>query len=197
MACYLISYALVSPLICVALLEKWMTKSIESFVLLGQLLCIIPGKPGSYLRSAFYRMTTKTCSHEINIGFGSYFSKRDVAIGKFASIGSYCIIGKATIGESVKIASRVSITSGRHQHTIKKNTIKDGNFNHISIGEKTWIGEGAIIMADIGKYCVIGGGSVIVKEIPDDSVVVGNPGQIINANDPTGKTHDKRNIVKK
>ena len=54
-----------------------------------------------------------------------------------------------------------------------------GNFEKITIGEDTWIGNGSLIMADIGNHCIIGAGSVVTNSIPDYSIAVGNPAKII------------------
>jgi acetyltransferase-like isoleucine patch superfamily enzyme len=49
----------------------------------------------------------------------------------------------------------------------------------VTIGEDTWVGNCAIIMANIGKKCIIGAGSVVTKDIEDYSIVVGNPAKVI------------------
>lgn len=51
----------------------------------------------------------------------------------------------------------------------------------IRVGDNTFIGEDCLILPGtvIGKGCVIGAGSVVRGMIPDDSVVVGNPAQVI------------------
>ncbi|MFN8545794.1 MAG: hypothetical protein U0807_16550 [Candidatus Binatia bacterium] len=42
-------------------------------------------------------------------------------------------------------------------------------------GEGTWIGEGAIVLADVGRYAVVGAGAVVVRPVADGVTVVGNP----------------------
>ena len=51
----------------------------------------------------------------------------------------------------------------------------------IEIGSRTFLGCNCIIMpgVKIGERCVIGAGSVVTHNIPDNSVVVGNPGTVI------------------
>jgi acetyltransferase-like isoleucine patch superfamily enzyme len=48
-------------------------------------------------------------------------------------------------------------------------------------GELSFIGISAIIIQGIkiGKNVTIGAGSVVIKDIPDNAVVVGNPGKVI------------------
>ncbi len=84
---------------------------------------------------------------------------KHVIINTSASIDHDCVID-----DFVHIAPNSSICGG------------------VKVGEGTLIGAGATVipMINIGKWCVIGAGSVITKDIPDYSVVVGNPGRIIN-----------------
>ena len=51
----------------------------------------------------------------------------------------------------------------------------------IKIGDNTFIGARVTILpgTEIGKNCIIGACTVVKGEIPDDSIVVGNPGRII------------------
>ena len=54
---------------------------------------------------------------------------------------------------------------------------------HVSVGKLSQIGAGSVIIqgVKIGKNVTVGAGSVIINDIPDNSVVVGNPGKIIKA----------------
>ena len=54
-------------------------------------------------------------------------------------------------------------------------------FGPIVVGEETFIGENAIILpgTTIGRGCVIGAGAVVRGIIPDNSLVVGNPGSVV------------------
>ena len=47
------------------------------------------------------------------------------------------------------------------------------------IGQDTWVGNGAIIMASVGRKCVVGAGSVVTHDVEDLSVVAGNPARLI------------------
>ncbi len=53
--------------------------------------------------------------------------------------------------------------------------------NDIYIGENTFIGIKAIILpgTNIGKNSIIGAGAVVKGNIPENSIVIGNPGRII------------------
>ena len=53
---------------------------------------------------------------------------------------------------------------------MKKTIVKDG----ASIGSNA-----AILPVTIGKNALIGAGAVITKDVPDNAIVVGNPGRVI------------------
>ena len=51
----------------------------------------------------------------------------------------------------------------------------------ITIGKNSFIGKRATILpgTTIGPNFIIGAGSVVKGNIPDDSIVIGNPGEIV------------------
>jgi len=155
-------------------LEKILLGTDSLFNLFACLISLIPGRIGSFLRVAYYSHTLEHCSKDVTISFGSFFSQRQASIGRFVSIGEYVILGKVNLGDHVQIASKVSITSGKHQH-ITEDTL----LTKVSIGEKAWIGEGAIVMDDVGRNSILGAGSVVVRAIPDYHVAAGNPARPI------------------
>ncbi len=83
-----------------------------------------------------------------------------------------------------------------HDASTKK-TLGKSKIGMIEIGDNCFIGYGSIILpgVKIGKDCIIGAGSVVGKDIPDNSVVVGNPCQIIKKTDEYLKEH-KNNMKK-
>lgn len=148
-------------------------------------LSMIPGKIGSYLRVAFYRGAIGNIDWDVNIGFGSFFTKRNMKIEKNVSIGAYCIIGSVKIKRGTQIASRVSIPSGRHQHSDNYSSIEINtkeNFRTLIIGSDSWIGESSVILSNVGTKCIVGAGSVVIKDVKDRHVVAGNPAHIIRGN---------------
>jgi virginiamycin A acetyltransferase len=151
------------------------------FALFSQLLAIVPGLPGDYLRSAYYKLTLRRCSIDTRISFGTYFVRRESAVGKLVSIGSYCVVGGATIGPETQIGSHVLIPGGRHQHSRDASgNLSETKYAQITIGNKCWIGDGSILMADIGEGSTIGAGAVVTKPIPSGVVAVGNPARPLN-----------------
>jgi acetyltransferase-like isoleucine patch superfamily enzyme len=152
------------------------------FASCSQLLSLIPGRTGSYLRRAFYRRTLLACGDDAHIEFGTVLAHRDVSIGCGVYIGTFCSLGKVTIGDNVMIGSNVDILSSRHQHQRVNGRLlgsESGSFSMVEIGANTWIGNSAVIMASVGESCIVGAGSVVVKRVRDGATVVGNPGREI------------------
>lgn len=114
-----------------------------------------------------------------------------------ANISTRCTIDPGTVVMAgVSINSCVSV--GRHA-IINTNASIDhdcnlGDFVHISpnvalagnviVGEGTHIGIGASVKqgVKIGKWSVIGAGAVVIRDVPDNVVMVGNPGRILKEN---------------
>lgn len=146
---------------------------------------LAPGLPGDYLRIAFYKLTLTECALSSRIQFGSFFAHPEASVGPGVYIGSYCVLGKTTIGANTQIASGVQILSGRHQHARDASgqiTGSDkGTFTEVTIGRDCWIGAAAIVMADVGEGTTIGAGSVVSKPIPPNSIAVGSPAKVVRA----------------
>jgi acetyltransferase-like isoleucine patch superfamily enzyme len=177
---FTVALAIAAPLIIMAWLEEKLLRGEVLFQLSSQLLAVVPGFPGRYLRGAYYYGTLESCSWETHIGFGSLFTHRGATVGPRVSMGAYCVIGHARIGEEARIGSRVSIPSGKRQHLDDEGRLAAvTRFEHVSIGAKTWVGEGAIIMADVGGRCIVSAGSIVTKEIPSECVAAGNPARVL------------------
>jgi virginiamycin A acetyltransferase len=178
------STLLVSPLILLHILLRLFFRD-GIFLFATQLLSLIPGILGSYLRVAFNRFAMSHCDIECMIGFATLFSQIDTEIHKGVYIGPQCNIGMCSIGKDTLIASGVHIMSGSKQHHFDNLDLpvqqQGGLFEKIQIGEDCWIGNGSLIMANIGDKCIVGAGSVVISDLPDYSIAVGNPARVIKS----------------
>lgn len=178
-----ISFILMLPLILAYKLQCLLTGGKDGFSGWSQLIALIPGTTGVYLRHAFYRHAMPDCGRDACISFGTVFSHSGVTVGRTTYIGNYCSIGDIQIGDDVLIASHVSIMNGCNQHGIDRLDVpvreQTGTYPPVSIGEDTWIGEQATVTASVGKHCVIGAGSLVLTPIPDYAVAVGVPAKVV------------------
>lgn len=180
---YLISTVVIFPLyLCFWLLQLIVDKN-SAFASFSQLLSLLPGKTGSYLRNSFFNLTMTHCEQGIVFSFATLFSQIDTEIASGTYIGPQCNIGSCKIGKDCLIGSGVHILSGKQQHTFDDidAPIRDqgGRLTKISIGDDCWIGNGAIIMADIGDKCVVAAGSVVINPVKARMIVAGNPAAVI------------------
>ena len=178
--CFAIAFALVSPLIALSFLEKHVIRTSGIFATCSQIVSLVPGPIGHYVRAAFYFGSLDSCSWQTHIGFGSIFVHRGCQISRNFSTGSYCVIGHLSVGSGVRMASRVSVPSGKRQHLDDSGAISgETHFDQVSIGSGCWIGEGAIVMADVGPDSIVSAGAVVLKVMPASSLVGGNPATVI------------------
>jgi virginiamycin A acetyltransferase len=171
----------------VALAPLWLPAWVEKRFRLGEgvftacseLLSLVPGKPGIFLRRSFYRMTLDRCATDCHIGFGTTLAHADSEIHAGVMIGNRCTVGTAVFERNATVGSNVDILSGRHQHHFDRYDVpiqdQGGKYRRVTIGRNTWVGNSTVVMADVGEHCVIGAGAVVVKPIPPRSVAVGNP----------------------
>lgn len=84
------------------------------------------------------------------------------------------------IGHSCMLAQGVFITDA-DWHGIYDRTLPVGQTAPVRIGDNVWIGDSAIVGkgVTIGANSIIGAGSVVVKDVPPDSIVAGNPAQVV------------------
>lgn len=97
--------------------------------------------------------------------------------------------GGLTIDDNVVISTRVVILSHDYSFLKRENgmvlrdrkTVREHAFKKVVIGRHSFVGAGAIILPGsvIGKYCIVGAGAVIKGNVPDYSIIIGNPAQII------------------
>lgn len=131
--------------------------------------------------------------------------------------------GAVTLGENCSIWYHATIRADRSTITIGDNSnIQDNCVVHVdagacvhigsgvtvghsailhgcTVGDNTLVGMGAILLNDcvIGKNCIIGAGTLVTQNtrIPDNSLVLGNPGRVKRALTPEEIEANRRNAL--
>ena len=110
-------------------------------------------------------------------------SKFETRIGRRAYILLGASVGLADIEDGVVISNRAVVLSGRRQHNFddpsRPHMEPRWGFSRVRVGQDSFVGDGAIVMADVGRGTVIGAGSVVVAAVPDFVVAVGNPARVV------------------
>lgn len=118
---------------------------------------------------------TFKCDYGVNITLGSrVFMNFDCVI---------LDVCRVTIGDDVMFAPGVHLYAATHPI--------DADLRHsgrelgkpITIGNKVWVGGGAIIMpgVTVGDRAIIGAGAVVTKDVPPGVIVGGNPARVIRS----------------
>lgn len=171
---------LVAPaaLIC-AIEAAAATHGDAAFAFWAQTFALVPGVPGVFLRRAFYRMTLDACGESFYIGFGALMSHRHSIIERDVYVGPYAVIGSSRLRRGCLIGTRASIVSGTGLHSMDRQgrwlPTDSTKIRQVQVGEYSWIGEAAIVMADVGASAMVGAGSVVSTPVPSRVVVAGNP----------------------
>ena len=153
-----------------------------------QAWALVPGLIGQYLRRAFLSRTLKSCARTATVEFGTIFSSAAASIGERAYIGPRCHLGWALIEDNALLAAGVHVPSGAKTHGIddvsvairEQPTIKAP----VRIGNGSWIGSAAVVMADVGRDAVVAAGAVVTRPIPDLTVAGGVPARVLRHRTP-------------
>jgi virginiamycin A acetyltransferase len=150
----------------------------------SQLLALIPGLVGLYLRRAFLCRVLDECHPSVTVEFGVLFSTPSARLGERVYIGPRCHLGLAHIGDDVLLAAGVHVPSGAHVHgTDDQGPIRDQRFERteVKIGRGCWIGSAAVVMADVDEDTVVGAGAVVTRALPARVVAAGVPARVVRA----------------
>jgi acetyltransferase-like isoleucine patch superfamily enzyme len=123
-------------------------------------------------------------------------------------IGDGCLIGQGSgivthesieLGNGVFLGHYVYVTDSSHGYEDLDAPIgkQFGDVDPVRIGEGTWLGHGTIVLpgSDIGRHVVVGANSLVNGTIPDFSVAVGSPANVIRRySDAEGwhRVHEQR-----
>lgn len=102
----------------------------------------------------------------------------------------------ATIGEGFQIYHRGTVVIGpviigknccvSHNVTIGR-SYRGGQLGRPTLGDYVWIGTGAVLVGkiNIGNNVLIAPNAFVNFDVPDNSLVIGNPGKIVKKENPT------------
>jgi acetyltransferase-like isoleucine patch superfamily enzyme len=194
-----VSFLLVAPAFLAYRLGLAIVGPDRAFSAYSQLLALLPGLCGVYLRRAFYRLVLPRCGPGCCLSFGTVFSHPTAEVGRDVYVGLYGCLGDVTLEDDVLLGSHVSVINGGGQHGIERLDIpireQPGTFPRVTIGRDSWIGDRSIVLADVGRHCVVGAGSVVIRPIPDYAIAVGVPARVIrfrdHGPDPDGRAADR------
>lgn len=154
----------------------------------AQLVALLPGIPGAFLRRGFYNWTLEQCSLDCHIGFGTVFSHRETVVEEHVYIGSYALIGSAHLQAHCLIGSRTSILSGKALHVIGDDGLwtpySAERLTRVVLGKNVWVGESAVIVADVGDNSMVGAGAVVTTAVKPGIIVTGNPARFVGKLQP-------------
>jgi acetyltransferase-like isoleucine patch superfamily enzyme len=150
-------------------------------------LGLIPGVLGQYLRRAFLHRVLEECDPSATIEFGVLFSCARARVGARAYVGPRAHIGLAHIGAESLIAAGVHVPSGAHIHgdgSAVQFVDRPLDRQLVRIGDGSWIGAAAVVMADVGPNAIVGAGAVVTSPIPANVVAVGVPARVVHQRVP-------------
>lgn len=113
-----------------------------------------------------------------------------IVIGNDVRINSTCHIGcinRVIIGNQCLLGSHVMIIDHSHgsnrydEMNIHPSERRLNSKGEITIGERCWICENAVILPNvhIGDEVVVAANAVVTKDVPDRCIVAGNPAKIV------------------
>lgn len=140
--------------------------------------CFINHIPSWLIRRALYRNLGMKIANTARIGIKTIVDEpKNIIIGERTVINEYCHLdgrGGLTIGHDTSISIYSKIISASHH--------KDsGSFEYycgsVTIGNRVWIGCGAIILnhSIIEDNAIVGAGSVFKGHADKDGIYFGNP----------------------
>jgi acetyltransferase-like isoleucine patch superfamily enzyme len=117
------------------------------------------------------------------VEFGTTFSRAGARLDARVYIGPGCNLGLVHVEKDVLMASGVNVPSGANTHRIDDQVrpIREQGSNErlVRIGAGSWIGAGAVIMADVGANAVVGAGAVVTQPVPHAVVAAGVPARVL------------------
>jgi virginiamycin A acetyltransferase len=177
------AFAVVSPALVSFAIRARLDSRDRALQSTSEWLALLPGLWGQYLRRAFYSRALATCHYTAVIEAGTVFSRAGARIEERAYIGAGCRLGLVHVERDALVASGVHIPSGANTHFVDDVTrpIREQGRGEqlVRIGAGSWIGEGALVMADVARDAVVGAGAVVTRPIPAWCIAAGVPARVL------------------
>jgi acetyltransferase-like isoleucine patch superfamily enzyme len=148
-----------------------------------QALGLVPGIFGDYVRRAFLCRVLASCNPSVTVQFGTIFSQTDARLDANVYVGPRCHLGLVHLERDVLLGAGVHVPSGGATHgfddpdrPIREQPVRR---DVVRIGEGTWVGSAAVVLADIGRHSVVGAGAVVTRPLPAYIVAAGVPARVI------------------
>jgi maltose O-acetyltransferase len=139
----------------------------------------LPGSVFRRARVALWRAVGFRIHPSANVMASAVLVCGDIEIGAETFVGEEVMLtgGEIRIGRNCDLAPRVIVHAGSHEIGGPQRRAGPCFAGRITVGDGTWIGTGAILVAgaDIGRSCVIAAGSVVIGKVPDNSLAAGVP----------------------
>ena len=136
------------------------------------------------MRKNLLRLSGVKCAPDVHIFYGVDISEPRVEIGSGTLINKGCKLYAGTadiiIGSRVFIASDVILNTASHEIGGSNQRAAEVYHRNIVIGDGTWIGCGAIVLAGvtIGHGCIIAAGSVVTQNCEPNCLYTGVPAKL-------------------
>lgn len=136
-------------------------------------------KTAQYKKNSFGKIFFKFLKKRYSFRYGYQISS-DAQIDEGFYLTNHfspVVIGPVIIGKNCNVGH--SVTIGR--------TYAGGKVGRPTINDNVWIGANAVIVGNvnIGNNVLIAPNAYVNFDVPDNSLVIGNPGQIISKDNPT------------
>jgi acetyltransferase-like isoleucine patch superfamily enzyme len=128
------------------------------------------------------------CALSAAIEFGTIFSSAAARIDERAYVGPRCHLGWVHLERDVLLAAGVHVPSGADTHGIARLDVpireQAGTKRQVRIGQGSWIGSAAVVMADVGCDTIVGAGAVVTQALPDRVIAGGVPARVLKPRAP-------------
>ncbi len=179
------AHVLVTPFVVSFAIRARLLDPDRALMASTQLLALVPGLPGQYLRRAFLQHAIAGCHPSVVVEWGTTLSRAGACLEKNVYIGPGCHLGLVHIEAEALIGAGVHIPSGGATHGINDPTvpIRDQARDErlVRVGAGAWIGSAAVVMANVGAGTVVGAGSVVTHPLPAAVVAVGTPARVLRS----------------